>query len=153
MRARAGLAQRLREAGQHEEAIAHYRDLLRLNPNDNQGLRYELSSYLLELGLDDELTRLLATYQDDGSATWAYAATLLAFRKRGDGEAARALLVTARQVNPHVPAYLLGKKKLPKRLPDYVGMGDENEAAVYASSAIGGWKSAAGALDWLRAMS
>ena len=153
MRARAGLAQLLREAGQHDEAIAHYRDLLRLNPNDNQGLRYELASYLLELGLDDELTGLLATYEDDCSATWAYSAALLAFRKRGDDEDARQLLVDAQQVNPHVPAYLLGKRKLPKRLPDYMGMGDESEAVIYASSATGGWKNAAGALDWLRSLS
>ena len=153
MRARAGLAQRLREAGQHDEALAHYRDLLRLNPNDNQGLRYELASYLFELGLDDELTALLARYEDDCSATWAYAAALLAFRKGGDDEDARQLLVEAQQVNPHVPAYLLGKKKLPKRLPDYIGMGDANEAVVYASDAVAGWKSVAGALDWLRALS
>jgi hypothetical protein len=110
-------------------------------------------SYLLELGLDDELTGLLGKYEDDGSATWAYAAALLAFRKGGDDEDARELLVTAQKVNPHVPAYLLGKKKLPKRLPDYIGMGDENEAVVYASGAAGGWKKAAGALDWLRQMS
>lgn len=153
MRARAGLAQLLREAGQHDEALAHYRDLLRLNPNDNQGLRYELASYLLELGLDDELTKLLARYKDDCSATWAYAAALLAFRKGGDDEDARDLLATAQQVNPHVPAFLLGKKKLPKRLPDYMGMGDESEAVVYASSAAAGWKKAAGALDWLRMLS
>jgi len=153
MRARASLAGVLREAGQHEEACAHYRDLLRLNPNDNQGVRYELANNLLELGHDDELTGLLARYQDDGSATWAYAAALLAFRKGGDDEDARDLLVAAQQINPHVPAYLLGKKKLPRRLPDYIGMGDESEAAAYASSAAGGWKKSTGALDWLRRMS
>lgn len=150
MRARAGLAQLLREAGQHDEAVAHYRDLLRLNPNDNQGLRYELAPYLLELGLDEELTMLLGQYHDDCSATWAYSATLLAFRKGGDDEDARQFLAEATKTNPHVPAYLLGKKKLPKRLPDYVGMGDQNEAVVYASSAVAGWKKTAGALDWLR---
>jgi len=153
MRARAGLAAVLREAGQHDEALAHYRDLLRLNPNDNQGLRYELVSYLLELSRDDELASLFARYDDDGSAMWAYAAALLAFRKGGDDEDARDLLVTAQQLNPHVPAYLLGKKKLPRRLPDYIGMGDESEAVVYASSAAGGWKKTTGALDWLRRMS
>lgn len=36
MRARAGLAQCLWELGEHQAAIAHYKELLRLNPNDNK---------------------------------------------------------------------------------------------------------------------
>ena len=150
MRARADLARRLGEAGQHEEAVAHYRDLLRLNPRDNQGLRYELATCLLALGRDEDLAEVLEQYHDDYSATWAYSAALLAFRRGGDDEDARQLLVQAKAVNPHVAAYLLGKKKLPRWLPDYIGMGDENEAIVYASSAAFAWKQAAGALDWLR---
>lgn len=149
MRARASLAQRLWEAGQPEAAVAHYRDLLRLNPGDNQGLRYELAAGLLELGRDDEVAELLRTYPDDGGAHLAYAAALLAFRTRGDDEDARELLAAAKRTNPHVPAYLLGKKRLPRQLPDYIGMGDDNEAVAYASSAIAGWKRAAGALAWL----
>ncbi len=39
MRARDGLAQCLWEVGQREEAVGHYWDMLRLNPNDNQGIR------------------------------------------------------------------------------------------------------------------
>src|SRR5947199_51392 len=37
MRARAGLAQALWTSGSRDEAIAHYREMLRLNPGDNQG--------------------------------------------------------------------------------------------------------------------
>lgn len=44
MRARAGLARCLWESGKRDEALAHYREMLRLNPNDNQGLRYVLVS-------------------------------------------------------------------------------------------------------------
>lgn len=150
MRARAGLAQLLRAIGRHDESVAHYRELLRLNPNDNQGLRYELAVYLLELGLDDELAALVEAYRDDASATWAYTAALLAFRQGGDGEAARQRLDAAKKANPHVPVYLLGQKKLPRQLPEYVGLGDEDEAVAYASVALAAWKQSAGALDWLR---
>ena len=38
MRARAGLAECLWVSSKHEEAIQHYKDMLRLNPNDNQGI-------------------------------------------------------------------------------------------------------------------
>src|SRR3954447_25915101 len=37
MRARAGLAGTLLQLGDLDSAVAHYRDMLKLNPNDNQG--------------------------------------------------------------------------------------------------------------------
>ena len=40
MRARAGLASALLKLGDVDGAIDHFRDMLRLNPNDNQGIRY-----------------------------------------------------------------------------------------------------------------
>jgi len=42
MRARLGLAQTLEELDRNDEAIAHYRELLRLDAGDNQGVRYAL---------------------------------------------------------------------------------------------------------------
>src|SRR3990172_1102282 len=53
MRARAGLLECLWEMGQHDEAITHCREMLSLNPNDNQGIRYTLASYLAILGRFD----------------------------------------------------------------------------------------------------
>jgi tetratricopeptide (TPR) repeat protein len=80
MRARAGLAQCLWKAGQHDEAIAHYRDMLRLNPRDNQGIRYMLAACLLDTERDAELATLLENHADDAGAPWAYTRALLAFR-------------------------------------------------------------------------
>ena len=61
MRARAGLAQALWTLGSRDEAIAHYRDMLRLNPGDNQGIRYILAAALLEVGDDKALQGLCCT--------------------------------------------------------------------------------------------
>ncbi len=47
MRARAGLAAALWALGRRQEAIEHYRAMLELNPNDNQGIRYLLAAQLL----------------------------------------------------------------------------------------------------------
>ncbi|HXA70914.1 MAG TPA: hypothetical protein VNW24_10720, partial [Stellaceae bacterium] len=47
MRARAGLAGALLKLGDVDGALAHYRDMLKLNPNDNQGIRYVLAGCLL----------------------------------------------------------------------------------------------------------
>jgi tetratricopeptide (TPR) repeat protein len=151
MRARAGLAQSLRAAGRTDEAIAHYRDMLRLNPGDNQGVRYDLAACLLDAGRDVDLAALLEQYAEDISAAWAYTRALLAFRTGGDSERSREQLAAARAANPHVPAYLLGRKKLPKRQPDYIRFGDDTEAIVYAADHAAGWKHTGGALDWLAA--
>jgi tetratricopeptide (TPR) repeat protein len=118
MRARHGLAQCLWHSGDRDAAIQHFSEMLRLNPNDNQGVRYELAACLLEAGRDENLASLLDQYKDDGTAFWVYAKALLAFRQRGDVAASRKLLTAAVKTNPHVPGFLLGRKKLPRRLPD-----------------------------------
>ena len=63
MRAREGLAYCLWELGKRNEALDHYRDMLKLNPNDNQGIRYILASCLLELGETNDLQELLEQYR------------------------------------------------------------------------------------------
>src|SRR6185312_821671 len=78
MRARLGLAHSLWTTGRRDEAVRHLQDMLRLNPNDNQGIRYTLAGFLLFLDRDDELAKLLAQYPDEGSATWAYTHALVA---------------------------------------------------------------------------
>lgn len=149
MRARAGLARCLWESGKREAALEQHRDLLRLNPNDNQGIRYVLVACLLELGRDDEVAKLLDDYPDDAAATWPWTHALLAFRKQGDGPGSREKLAAALESNPHLPAFLLGKKKLPPVLPDMVSFGDESEAICYAADNLEAWQETTGALAWL----
>jgi len=150
MRARAGLAQCLWELGEREEAIAHYKEMLRLNPNDNQGIRYLLAACLLKVGNINELEQLLKKY-NEVSATWVYTKALLRFFKEGDSQKTRAQLKKVFEYNPHVPAYLLGWKKLPRYLPEYLGFGDENEAICYAADFIECWRQIPGAIAWLQA--
>jgi tetratricopeptide (TPR) repeat protein len=149
MRARHGLAQALWNKGLHDEAVAHYQDMLRLNPNDNQGIRYLLMDCLLALGRDRDARELLNRYKDDASAAWVWSKAVLLFRRDGDSPASRKALARAINANKHVPLYLLGRKKPPRHLPEYVGIGDENEAVAYVHGAAAAWVAAAGALDWL----
>jgi tetratricopeptide (TPR) repeat protein len=153
MRARAGLAQCLWEDGKKEEAVAHYRKMLHLNPNDNQGIRDILASCLLEMNLHDELEVLLKRYKNDSSAVWTYSRALLAFRKSGASAEARKLALAAVKCNKHVPAFLLGTRKIPEHLPDFIGMGDKNEAISYAGDNLACWKATPGALEWLSSFS
>ena len=152
MRARAGLAGCLWVLGEQEAAIEHYRDMLRLNPSDNQGLRYRLASCLLQLDRDEELEALLNQYEDDVMADWLYTWALLAFRRGGDSREARNRLQEAQKWNLHVPAFLLGRKRLPRTLPDTITFGGESEAISYAAEFGESWRRTEGALEWLASM-
>ena len=150
MRAQASLAAVLWRLGRREEAVEHQRELLRLNPRDNQGLRYRQANWLLALGFYDELDRLFADHAGDGHAPgFTYTKALAAFARHGDGAQAQELLAQARCLNPHIPAYLTGHKRLPEPRPEYTVFGEESEAIDYASGAGELWASVPGALAWL----
>jgi tetratricopeptide (TPR) repeat protein len=152
MRARHALARTLWSRGERNEAIVHYQDMLRLNPNDNQGIRYSLIDGLLELGRDTEAAGLLKQYGEDCGAAWMWSRALLSFRQKGDTAVSRKALARAINANANVPAYLLGKKALPRTLPHFIGLGDENEAIAYVHDADAAWGATAGAKTWVDAV-
>lgn len=149
MRARAGLAEATWAAGRRDEAVAHLREMLRLNPGDNQGLRYLLAGWLLNLDRLADLDELLDRYDED-SATWSFTRALAAFRAGGDSPAARKLLKAARRANKHVVAFLTGKKDMPPEPPPYYSPGDEDDAVLYVANHLGAWKATPGALTWIK---
>ena len=150
MRARAGLAATLYAHGEIDVAMSHYQDMLTLNPNDNQGIRYVLARCLMRKGDTDALKKLLKQYDEDGSALWLYTKALLAFRenepsdKRGEE-----LVKKAWKANSHIPAILVGTKKAKPSPNGYVTMGGEDEAAHYAEEWGFDWLTTPGAVDWL----
>lgn len=150
MRARLGMAMMLWILGRRAEAVEHYREMLRLNPNDNQGVRYLLAAAVIELGRDDELSDLIGRYPEDGSANWTFSAALLAFRREGDSPKARMLLAIAKKSNKYIVDLLTGAKPLPPGDPECVGRGDLSEATAYVSRFRHGWRTTPGALAWLR---
>lgn len=150
MRARAGLADALWTRGEKDAAIDHLRDMLRLNPGDNQGLRYVFAGRLLDAGRDAELAAHFDAYPDDGGAAWEWTKALAAFRSKGDTAASRKLLTEAIATNKHVPAYMLGDKPTPKQMPSSYSMGGEDEAVLYVVEGAASWAGVPGALDWLR---
>jgi tetratricopeptide (TPR) repeat protein len=151
MRARQGLAEALWRLKRQDEALEHYREMLRLNPNDNQGIRYLVLVLLLEIEREDEAVELLKEYEDEWSAVWLYTRALLAFRQHGTSSAANKALADALEENPHVTAYLTGKKRIPTSLPPLIGMGDEEEAIAYAHEHLNHWRRTPGAIEWLSA--
>jgi tetratricopeptide (TPR) repeat protein len=151
MRTRLGLATCLLEMGKLVEATDHFRQMLMLNPNDNQGVRYFLIRCLLASAADEELGQLLAQFKSDSSPDIRYTHALWMFRREGQSKSAGTLLGKAIAANPHVPAYLLNRKKLPKVLPTEFSPGSVQEAESYASVGIEPWHQTLGAIEWLTA--
>ena len=67
----------------------------------------------------------------------------------GDTPEAEASLRQALKVNAHVPAYLLGRKKLPRVSAPYITMGGEDEAQEYVRRHAAAWTRTTGATEWL----
>ena len=109
-----------------------------------------LLNLLLEQEQEAEARALQEEYEDDGSAEWLYSRALLAFREAGASQAAEGALQEALEMNPHVPAYLTGRKRIPGHLPPYIGFGDDNEPAMVAARYLGIWRRTPGALNWLQ---
>jgi len=149
MRARSTLAEVLLEAGRVDEAVELYEGSLRLNPNDNQGIRCPLLGCYLEADDLDGARRLFDEYEDEGSAMFLWSRVLERVLSEDEGGARKAL-ADARKTNKHVEPYLTGAKQKPKRMPDYYGFGDENEAKVCAGAIGGAWKKHPKAVRWLK---
>jgi tetratricopeptide (TPR) repeat protein len=150
MRARAGLASTLLQLGDIDGALVHYRDMLRLNPNDNQGIRYVLAGCLLRQDNYSALKELLAAHEDS-SAFWLYTQALVAVRESGgsDDEQTAALVRDAWSANEHVPAILAGTKPAVSSNDGYITMGGPDEATYYVTECGAAWHRTPGAVAWL----
>jgi tetratricopeptide (TPR) repeat protein len=148
MRALAGLAQVSEGLGEVKKAIEYYRELLRLNPNDNQGNRFDFARALLKENADEELGELLEQYKDDATAAWLYTRALWIFRKEGPTRWASGALVKALKQNPFVAIYLLGLEPIPDEPPDYIELGGETEAIEYVGMNGMAWLDTEGAIPW-----
>jgi tetratricopeptide (TPR) repeat protein len=149
MRARAGLAGALLKLGDEDAAIGHYRDMLELNPGDNQGIRYVLLACSLRRDDKAALKELLAAYQDEGSAHWLYTRALLAFRegRATENEVVR-LVKDARSANGHVPGILAATASPVVSDGDYITVGGPDEATEYVAECGPAWHSTPSAVEW-----
>lgn len=150
MRAKYNYAVFLHDADRLEEAIHQYKELLQLNPNDNQGVRYELFIAYVEQGLLKKAEALLKKFDETMTANGTYNLVLIEFLLNGATKKAKQLLQKAKQQNPFVPDYLLGKKSIPMFLPKHYQLGSEEEAIIYADNHWNLWAGNPKLLDFLK---
>jgi tetratricopeptide (TPR) repeat protein len=149
MRAKAGLAACLYAKNEVDKAIEIYEEMLELNPNDNQGVRYLLSTLLLGKNDLSGFQNFLKNTEEEDSAVWNYNNALYHFKKSGQTTKSDKELLNAYKSNKFVIDYMLGIKQMPDELPQYIGIGDKNEAISYVYEAWPIWEKTEGALDWL----
>lgn len=152
MRARERLAEALRHAGRHDEAIAEWNAMLELNPGDNQGVRYLLLPALLTLNRLEAARKLFEQYPGDleFNAVFAWGRVLERFLAE-DLPGAVAALAAARKQNPHLQVYVKGHRQIPKTIPEAYAPGSKEEAVCYAEVVRAAWEKHPAALKWLEA--
>ncbi|WP_078429852.1 tetratricopeptide repeat protein [Alkalihalobacterium alkalinitrilicum] len=149
MRIKLNYACYLLDTGRGEKAIKHFKELLELNPNDNQGVRFELFVTYVEEKMYEEAKGLLEEYKDTLSASATYNRALIEYLQNGPTKRAKQLLNNAKESNPYVIDYLSMKKRLPTAIPNAYSLGDENEAIIYADQHLHLWHEAEEIIEWL----
>ena len=149
MRARLALAGALCDAGRNDEAMMEFEEMLVLNENDNQGVRYELLPLLLTLGRLKEAGALMKRFDETHfNVVFAWGRVLERLLVGKEKDAIEGL-ASARKQNPHIEIYLKGHRKLPKQVPGSYSPGSKEEAICYAEVLTTAWQAHPEAWEWL----
>lgn len=153
MRAKFDLARVHRDQGNLEDATIILEELLDLNEMDNQAARWQLMDFYLRQDQIDDAEKLIARFPDDTLPFLAFTAVLVAFRKKGDSDNVRQQLKELAQRNPHIIPRLLDHQLIDYDVHPSFAPGSEEEADLYCQQMLTGWRSAPGAISWLRSAS
>lgn len=149
MRARLALVNFLTAQGQHEDSIGHMEEMLRLNPNDNQGVRWLLLEWYCNMNWLDKAWRLLDEYPDEVTPFMALTRICLEFQKSGPSEASASRLQIQLEQNPYIAPKLLDQDSVSPYPIESFEVGEEDEADAYCQCFRALWKSTPEALPWL----
>jgi tetratricopeptide (TPR) repeat protein len=139
----------LTHLGQISQAAAILEEMLQLNPNDNQGVRYQLLLLLLQLDEHKKFLKYDKMFIEDNMTAILFTRALFVFKTEGENDRASEWLTKALKSNKHVAKKLLSPRPITE-LADAYTLGSEDEANFYASFAKDVWNSTKGAKDWLK---
>ena len=124
---------------------------LRLNPNDNHGVRTTLVNRLLTVGRDADALAIIDRYPKDLQVETAYGRVLARFRLGRPDDAADALREALRHL-PLVPPYLLRDLVDKPPIDEFgVGVGGKEQAWLYRVEMRDVWIETDGMGPWLQA--
>ncbi|MFC1999975.1 tetratricopeptide repeat protein [Chloroflexota bacterium] len=138
-------------AGDMEEALKIFQELLQLNPNDNQGNRTIAGKILVQFGRLDEALDLYNRFPEDIMPETLYGRALVLFRLGRKREANRALRQAIEDVPLVARELLKARHRLPKSaIAGFIVAGGADQAYYYWQEWGRQWKGTPGALEWLR---
>jgi len=147
LRAKYGLAFALVSDGQVNEALTQFRDILRLNQNDNLGVRYEIIPLLLSQDKEKEAVEILNQYPEE-TGNWLFLKAQVEFRREGSsGRSAQKALKIAINFNPHVVELLMAEH--PPMMPEHYALGSPEEAAIIIEEQLDSWSESEGFIEWM----
>lgn len=147
MRAKHGLATALAADGQANEAITQMLDILRLNTDDNMGVRYEIIPLLLSQHREQEAVDILNRYSEE-TGNWLYLKAQVEFRRVGPtGRSAQKTMAAAFKFNPHVLELLTAVH--PLMVPEHYALGSPEEAAIVVEEQLESWTESEGFIEWM----
>jgi hypothetical protein len=123
--------------------------LLKLNPNDNQGVRYTLVNVLCITKHWAELKNLEKEFPDE-FITFTAAKALRLFAEQGDSKQAQSAKKHLKSENKHFMKILTGQEKS-TYTEDHFKPGDKSEVGMYLNCfGKQAWLANEGSLFWLR---
>lgn len=138
----------LLDADENDAANERFWQYLRLNPQDNHGVRQILANGLLQAGDDDTVLTLCARFTDDIMPEIAFGRVLAHYRQGELGAAADALHA-ANQTNPHIISTLRNKQAPQPPISEHgITVGGMDQAWLYREQMRDLWVATPGLLDW-----
>lgn len=150
MRAKQALAERYFDVGNLINAAYEIEEMLRLNPGDNQGMRWTLMEIYCRMDRLDDAERLLQKYPDEAMPFLPFTALLIRFRKEGDSPELRTSLREQASWNPHIVPRLLEPSLISHEPIPLFSPQSPEEANLYCQQFLSVWKATPGAITWLR---
>ncbi len=144
-----GIAESNFYLGRPVQAMTTWMHMLELNPNDNQGIRFDLMAVLAGFADQEEFPKLDQQFKDDAAAATRFNRALHAFTTKGAGPHAQKLLNEAIKTNKHVVPLLLQRDPELHKPGGYM-LGSKEEALSYLATAHMIWWGAPGGIDWLK---
>ncbi len=156
MRARQNLGIALLDAGDSEEAIAVFKSLIALNPNDNQGVRYILLRLLAQTGHYDDCKILVDNYAGDSMIEFPATKLLIELARPKPRKSLDTLLYEINTSNPHF-LKALKKAAVTQKWPQpsrsaYISMGSPDQANSCVCEFREAWTRIPGILERFLAM-
>lgn len=137
-------------SGNIGESIMLIEYILDLNPNDNQGVRYILSSHLLQANEYTKYAKHSKANKDDGGIFFKFNNALFEFINSGNSLKSINLLKEAIEHNDYVIDKLNKKSKM--KANGY-SMGSKEEANYYCEYNSENWQRTEGAIEWAKMIS